>query len=634
MKKIFDDIYINCRFACLFNVLKHFGVSPEYLLANNYYYIEKDIKNIYFFDNKSLLYSADIFVNEIKVVDHLSQLALKVDQVAIIKDMCDYEKTNTLILEKKGCMLRVLCQRSPTAQEFIYAEKSIDEISNSYNLYKQENYYSGLDCEATIWICTKKKLKIFPGLLPMNYIFYRVIHDNMDSICNNSANMKKILMGRMDIRQKIKFCVHLKKIKQIERYKLEKGIGVLESDEYLRGQIDILNKLVRCLYKSEDRVEQLVDQLCQFEDKIIYEYNTKFSFQFVINSNIGKKRMFPDRNLEENLVLIGGKIQSINRQNNSINGVLIKNNTKYFYKIEDVDSCLKEVCGYLHLCMCFPVPPLVDFRLWKDKGVITYKFEESVSDNKGLLNDYFINEEEFCIKDFLKCIKKNYECKKLQSSYPMQVFFEDRVESRLKQYLEFDWVYYTVDVGAKKKISTAGIIQECCDFFKKKRLFQCVLSHGDLNVMNIGTKIIFFDFVTSGYNYLAAEVATFSISVLLMDLFFSPKYHKKSYQNHEDICGSIPECQVNYFIIGKLLSIDCKIKTEKKRKELICEYLKNLIFDERELIYFIVMRLLTIFDIEMYETNDKLLTIYFVHYFYHKLKNKSFLQIVERIEIL
>lgn len=633
MIKIFDDVYINCRFACLFNVIKIFDLPSEYLLANNYYYIGEEINTIYFLDNKSLLYSANILVEEIQTVDHLSQLELNNDQVAIIKDMCDYEKTNTLVLKKSGDMMEVICQRSPVAREFIYAEKTVDELSETYNLYKRENYYSGVDCEATIWKCTLKRTKLFPSLLPVNYIFYRLIQDNIDTIKKNAENIKKILLADGKTSQKVKFCMELKRIKEIERYKLKRGIGLHKTDRHLRSQVEILAKLVRCLYRQEDRVEELVAHLCRLEDTIIYEYSTEFSFSFVMSPILGNE-FLKEAELKKNVSCFGGEIQSINRQNNSVNGVLFKDDVKYFYKVEDVDSCLKEICGYLHLCLRFPVPFLADFKLWSNKGVIIYEFEESISNNKGLLNDYFVNDEDFPLNEFLECIKKNYECKKTQSSYPMQGFFEGRIESRLKRYLESDWVYYTVDIGTKTMTSTADIIQECCDFFEKKRLFECVLSHGDLNAMNIGTRLIFFDFVTSGYNYLTAEVATFSISVLFMDLFFSPKYHRKSYHNHEDICGNIPRNQVDYMIDKNVLRIDCRTKTERKRQELVCKYLDKLKYKEDELIYFIVMRLLTIFDIEKYEANDKIMTIYIVHYFYHELKSKSFLRIVEKLESL
>lgn len=59
-------------------------------------------------------------------------------------------------------------------------------------------------------------------------------------------------------------------------------------------------------------------------------------------------------------------------------------------------------------------------------------------------------------------------------------------------------------------------------------------------------KACVFDFVTSGYNYIDAEVAVFSISLLFIDLYYSPKYHRESYCGHEKICDMIPNIPLDF----------------------------------------------------------------------------------------
>lgn len=332
--------------------------------------------------------------------------------------------------------------------------------------------------------------------------------------------------------------------------------------------------------------------------------------------------------------MVNGNILTKNKQNNSINGIIVIGNKKCFYKVQEIKSYFMELQGYYQMYSKFPIPELVFAVVFNDCGVIIYKYEDSISPGRGLLNDYLISEDSSEPFDFLKCIKLNYRNVKTRNSYPMQKFFEGRVESRLKKYLNYSWTEKKVDIGLNKSLKTKDIIKECINHFESERTYRCVLSHGDLNTMNIGIKPVFFDFVTSGYNYIDAEVAVFSISLLFIDLYYSPKYHRESYCGHEKICDMIPTIPLDFFEGKDILKINSYPKTEKKRKAIAKLYLQGLEYNNSALLYYIIMRFLTIFDIEKYETIDKIYTIYLVHFFYHQMKQMDFSDVVDSIKTI
>ena len=271
-------------------------------------------------------------------------------------------------------------------------------------------------------------------------------------------------------------------------------------------------------------------------------------------------------------------------------------------------------------------------------GIILYLYEDTIKNNFGLLHDEITNceieekDSKFYI-DFIDIIKDNYKIKINSKSYPMQKFFDERIEKRLLNFYSRDnWVDSFVDLGFKERYTTKQIINECVSYFKLDRIYPCVLSHGDLNTLNLGTKPIFFDYITSGYNYLTAEVATFCCSILILDLYFTPKYHSNSYKNHEKRYIS-NEIDIEFEKRDKYIKISSRFKTTKIRKEMILYYLKNLKYNEEDLIYFIIMRLLTVLNINNYSEKDKLYSIFLIHYFYIQLKNYSFEKIINKTYI-
>ena len=96
----------------------------------------------------------------------------------------------------------------------------------------------------------------------------------------------------------------------------------------------------------------------------------------------------------------------------------------------------------------------------------------------------------------------------------------------------------------------------------------------------------------------------------------------------------IPKIDCDY-IIDKEVSIKASIKTTLNRKKIIEKYIENLDYNDDDLVYFILMRLLTIFDIDKYDDSDKYYSLFLFVYFYieMKIKRRTFKEIVRGIDI-
>lgn len=321
----------------------------------------------------------------------------------------------------------------------------------------------------------------------------------------------------------------------------------------------------------------------------------------------------------------GYKTECVNVQRNSINGYIkIDGKERYFFKILENNLALQELRGYFCLIGKFHISKIKEIIKYSNYSIIIFIYDKSIQQDEGLLNDFFVeNDNQVEIeKDHFKIIKKIIEEnlkyvneKILREKYPMQVFFNERINNRLK-------VWYKQNFNIEfnnKKYSIFDIIKNIEKYFSKKRKYLCFLSQGDPNSLNLGIKPILFDYTTSGYNPLIAEFCTMMWSILFNDLYFAPKYHSNSYYNHTKILNQIPKYnfEVNYYIKNNTIKIlSGKIKTTKIRKVFMIEYIKkikeitlNKYIISKECLYFIIMRILCIFNLNEMEEKDKILSL-------------------------
>lgn len=328
-------------------------------------------------------------------------------------------------------------------------------------------------------------------------------------------------------------------------------------------------------------------------------------------------------------------VKHINFQNNSINGLINRGCEKYFFKILNNQEFIHEVTGYIQIKDTLPVNKVKEIFEFQNYYLIIYEYENTIGKNEGLLNDFFVKNDLKIEADWqevtdsiISLYRKIFKKTIIKEKYPMQLFFENRIISRLKKWYDNEKLLnYNVVINGLESKRTREIMDECITFFNSNHELECSLSQGDPNTLNIGTKPIFFDFETSGYNPIICEFSAIFWSVLIADPYFCTKYHPKSYYNHQNAFKNIdkfsPDLKYEINNIDKKINIQSNIKTSKIRIQFIKEYIKNIedldIKIGKEIIYFLTMRILCIFDIRTMEMKDYFYSIFILHYLYENI---------------
>lgn len=341
----------------------------------------------------------------------------------------------------------------------------------------------------------------------------------------------------------------------------------------------------------------------------------------------------------------------INIQNFSINGTAIYNKNKCFFKIVDEEFFIKEINGYLISYKKIPTMEILFIkRLFRcKKYLIAYTFDNTVKESIGLLNDVFVNndlnkqilEKNYKqIRQVLNMYNDVYSSKKEQHNYcPSNVFFEDRINKRLKKwYINSRKMKNLVIDYNNEYVYLSNILNEVFSYFEKNIYTrrECILTQGDPNTLNISTRPCFFDLATAGYNPIIGELAITIISTLIYDNYFCPKYHSKSYFLHEKSLKQYKYFtpNLNYKKSKNIIKINSNIITSNIRKKYILDYIdilkKHDILIEEEIKYYIIMRLLCVFNIKKMSEIDFYYSLYLVVYFYKNI-NGNFYESISKI---
>ena len=346
------------------------------------------------------------------------------------------------------------------------------------------------------------------------------------------------------------------------------------------------------------------------------------------------------------------KIYYINEQKFSVNGCAQYNGEKCFFKIVDEELFIKELNGYLISHRKIPTMQMLFVKqLFNSKKyLLAYVYDSSIKENDGLLNDVFVRndlstkirrEDGKYLYNILEVYKKIYNGKKKKLSYcPSNIFFSERVDARLKFWYKV-LINNNIKIEIKNKINNiSDIINETIKYFEdnKKTKYECILSQGDPNTLNISVSPNFFDLVTAGYNPILGELAITLISTLIYDNYFCPKYHEDSYFLHDKAIEQLYYFKPNITVkkIGKKVRIESNIKSSYIRKRYMKTYIKILkktnIDITNDIIYYIIMRLLCVFNINEMDKEDYYYSLYMICYFYNELsKANNVYSILEKI---
>lgn len=337
------------------------------------------------------------------------------------------------------------------------------------------------------------------------------------------------------------------------------------------------------------------------------------------------------------------KIYYINIQNLSVNGTALYCGEKCFFKVVNEELFIKELNGYLIVYGEIPTMRVLFVkRLFNcEKYLLAYSYDSNIKENDGLLNDVFVRND-LCkktkrrdakyIKKVLDVYKNIYKKRKKKLSYcPSNIFFIERVNCRLKPWYE-DLIKnnLTIEVD-NKNFNISKIIKETIKYFEdnKNTKYECILSQGDPNTLNISISPKFFDLVTAGYNSIIGELSIALISTLIYDNYFCPKYHSESYYLHEKAKDQLRyfKPNISFKITSKKIKIQSIIKTSNIRKKYMESYIKILkkakINMNDEIKYYIVMRLLCVFNINNMSEEDYYYSLYIVCYFYNKINESK-----------
>ena len=346
------------------------------------------------------------------------------------------------------------------------------------------------------------------------------------------------------------------------------------------------------------------------------------------------------------------KIYYINILNLSVNGSALYNGEKCFFKILDEELFVKELNGYFISHKEIPTMRMlfVKHLFNSEKYLLAYAYDSNIKEEDGLLNDVFARNDlskKINLRDIkhinkvLAMYKNIYNSKKKKLSYcPSNIFFGERVDIRLKPWYK-DLIKNNMKIEVENKTNNISkIINETIKYFEenKNTNYECVLSQGDPNTLNISISPNFFDLVTAGYNPIIGELAITLISTLIYDNYFCPKYHKASYYLHEKATEQADYFKPNINIekISKKVKIESNIKTSNIRKKYMKAYIKILkkskINMTNDIKYYIIMRLLCVFDIKKMSEEDYYYSLYIICYFYNKIsQSKKIYTTLEKI---
>ena len=346
-------------------------------------------------------------------------------------------------------------------------------------------------------------------------------------------------------------------------------------------------------------------------------------------------------------------INYINFQNNSINGVIEKCNKKFFFKMLGNQDFDNEIIGYIKIKNALPVNRIIEIYKLQNCYIIIYEYENTISENEGLLNVFLVKNDievtdvsKQVINRIVNLYNSSFKVTINKNVYPMKQFFQERIKSRLKKWYSKEKFFdYNVNINGMESRKTTEIINEANNFFEKKCKLECSLSQGDPNTLNIGTKPIFFDFATSGYNPIICEFSATFWSVLIADAYFCPKYHPKSYYNHNKVFENIdkfnPDLRYEINDKEKKIKIQSNIKSSRIRINFMKEYIKMIETLEinigKEIIYFLLMRILCIFDIRTMTKEDYFYSIFILHYLYENISEDvytSLKNIIDNFDII
>jgi|GEM_PF-3891371 len=334
-----------------------------------------------------------------------------------------------------------------------------------------------------------------------------------------------------------------------------------------------------------------------------------------------------------NLTYLGNyKIKTCNVDQNSVNGICLKDNKKFFYKVAEKEYISLEEKGYnLYSCYVYCSKIIERINIDEEFDCLIFEYDETIRNNEGLLCDLLNNEEVteksfFIINDILTEYSKTFDfVGNAESGLQAKRFFYEKVSRIYKWYSDKPSIKIQIN---NHLYYMERIISELMSFSTNYQMGKGILSHGDPGDLNFTIRPGFVDLATVGYNDFFLEFAIFFWNIYAGGIYFFPKYHYSKYAQH-NLVYTANKIEFEYTVKDENLSVhNINITCTNQRI-----YLLNRIIDifesiqpfsnskscKKNIVYFIIFRMLSIINAHQMEKEDKYFLYSLVVYIYQGL---------------
>lgn len=301
----------------------------------------------------------------------------------------------------------------------------------------------------------------------------------------------------------------------------------------------------------------------------------------------------------------------------------------FFYKILDIDDYKREIKGYDTVKNFYNVEKLLINICNNNTGILIYKYDDEISENKGLLVDYYAENDKIS-NEFYNIIKMYKNIFKKTLKYTVtdscDIFYKNRIKSRLRKY--YNYAFYNKYDGLKiyfnnkiRIINLKNIIKEIQQYYEQKdKKYWTIISQCDPTDLNITISGKIIDYLGGGENPLMAEFAMFLWQNICIGNYLAIKYNSQYFEKHNKIKSKIDKVDFNKKN-NKIFHFIREIRFESIKiyvSEIIIPLLKEINYNDwyKDLKNFISLKILTIFNLNLMEEKDIILSLCYLDLFY------------------
>jgi hypothetical protein len=308
---------------------------------------------------------------------------------------------------------------------------------------------------------------------------------------------------------------------------------------------------------------------------------------------------------------------------------------KFFYKILKIEDYKRELKGYENVKKFYDVEKLLLNISNNKTGILIYEYDDEINENKGLLVDYYAENDKISnifyniINQYKAIFKKTL---KFTVTDSCDIFYKNRINSRLKKY--YDLSFYNKYDGFKivfnnkiRKINLKNSINEIEKYFEKnEKKYWTIVSQCDPTDLNITINGKIIDYLGGGENPVMAELAMFLWQNICIGNYLAIKYNSRYFEKHNKIKSKIDNVDFNeknntlFHYIREIRLESIKVYIIK----IIIPLLQEIKYDEWyiDLKNFIALKILTIFNLNFMEKKDILLSLCYFDIFYSNYLEK------------